>query len=653
MARSISVRPTFFVVLVLTLFWSQISFGQSAREAAALGRAMEEMRSGNWDGAAQLALPSGQAGRDVIEWFRLREGLGTFDESLAFLARNPDWPGLRFLRRKAEANLPFGQRADKVIVFFGDDLPQTGAGSAALAEALSVTGRDDMAASVAKLAWTTQRLSKADENILIKNYGEVLKPLHTERLDMLLWLGRRSEAERMYPRVSEGWQKLAAARLDLRGKKPGVDARIAAVPKALKSDPGLAYERAAWRFGKGRYESAAELLLERDGTEEALGEPQRWSNMRRVLARDAMRDGEGRKAYRLASQHGLTEGSAYADLEWLSGYLALRYLDDADTARRHFRAFRAAVVTPISLGRAGYWEGRAEEALGNDEAAAAAYAFGAEYQTSFYGLLAAERAGIAMDPALTGRAAYPDWESQPFAESSVLKAALLLQRAGERSLAERFMAHLAESLTEEQIGSLADLALELEEPHIALMIAKRAATMGITVPRPYYPVVDIGASNPAVPTELALSIARRESEFDPVVVSGAGARGLMQLMPRTAQQVSGELGIKYTQSRLTSDPVYNARLGVAYLAELLDEFDGNAALSSAGYNAGPSRPRRWINLYGDPRAPDVDPVDWVEHIPFRETRNYVMRVMESLPVYRARLSGDVAPIRLTEELKAR
>ena len=149
------------------------------------------------------------------------------------------------------------------------------------------------------------------------------------------------------------------------------------------------------------------------------------------------------------------------------------------------------------------------------------------------------------------------------------------------------------------------------------------------------------------------SVIRAESNFNPQAVSGAGAMGLMQLMPRTAQQVSGELGIKYTQSRLTSDPVYNARLGVAYLAELLDEFDGNAALSSAGYNAGPSRPRRWINLYGDPRAPDVDPVDWVEHIPFRETRNYVMRVMESLPVYRARLSGDVAPIRLTEELKAR
>ena len=653
MASLLSMRPVFFFVLVLTLFWSQISPAQTAREAAALGQALEEMRSGDWDAARAAARASGQAGQDIIEWHRLRDGQGSFDEVREFLARNGDWPGLPLLRRRSEGALPLGQRSDEVIAFFGADLPQSGAGSVALSEALRVTGRDSLAEAAARHAWVTHRMAAADEDLLLGNYGDVLRELHEDRLDMLLWRGRRSEAERMYPRVSEGWQRLAAARLDLRGKQPGVDARIAAVPAALSADPGLAYERAQWRFGKGRYEGASELLLAREGTVEALGQPQRWANMRRVLARDAMRDGKHRTAYRLASRHGMTEGSAFADLEWLSGYLALRYLNDPATALRHFRSFRAAVVTPISLGRAGYWEGRAEEALGNAEAANTAFGFAAEYQTSFYGLLAAERLGLSLDPALTGQQVYPDWETQAFANSSVLTAALLLQRAGERNLAERFMTHLAESLTEDEIGSLSDLAFELEEPHIALMIAKRAASMGLTIPRPYYPIVDLGAANPAVPQELALSIARRESEFDPVVVSGAGARGLMQLMPRTAQQVSGELGLNYSQGRLTSDPVYNAQLGVAYLAELMDEFSDNAALTSAGYNAGPSRPRRWIELYGDPRSSRVDPVDWVEHIPFRETRNYVMRVMESLPVYRARLTGEVGPIRITDELRAR
>jgi soluble lytic murein transglycosylase len=258
-----------------------------------------------------------------------------------------------------------------------------------------------------------------------------------------------------------------------------------------------------------------------------------------------------------------------------------------------------------------------------------------------------------MDPALTGTTDYGDWRTSDFAQSSVLAAGLLLQKAGERSLAERFLTHLAESLDERGVGQLANLAFELEEPHIALMIAKRAADAGIVVPAAYYPVVDLGAARPGVPPELALAIARRESEFDPVVVSGVGARGLMQLMPATAEEMAGDLGLPYSASRLLSDPAYNATLGVAYLQELIDEFGGNFVLVAAAYNAGPSRPRRWVQDRGDPRSGQIDVIDWIEHVPFTETRNYIMRVMESLPVYRARLSGRTEPLRLSEELVAR
>ncbi|MEO0655742.1 MAG: lytic transglycosylase domain-containing protein, partial [Pseudomonadota bacterium] len=514
-------------------------------------------------------------------------------------------------------------------------------------------GRDSLARDQIIAAWTEYNLSTGDERYLLERYGALLKPHHTARMDRLLWSGQSKAAERMLPRVSDDWQALARARIALRDDKNGVDALIAAVPEELRDHPGLVFERFQWRARKGRNAPAIELALTVPGTENALGEPARWANWRRVLSRWSMRQGEGETAYALASAHGLTEGIHYADLEWLSGYLALTYLEDPERALLHFRRFRIAVSSPISLGRAGYWEGRAHEALGDAENAAMAYAFGAEFQTSFYGLLAAERASLPMDPALTGRMDYPAFAEAPFMSSSVLEAAELLHQAGERSLAERFLTHLAESLDETELGQLADYALSLEDAHVALMIAKRAARAGVVLPHAYFPVVDFGLEELNVPQEMALAIARRESEFDPAVRSGAGAVGLMQVMPRTARAVAQRLDVRFSTKKLQQDPVYNARIGVAYIEELVDQFGPNMMLVAAAYNAGPSRPLRWMREQGDPRDAEVDAIDWIEHIQFRETRNYVMRVMESLPVYRARISGETADIRLSDELKLR
>jgi soluble lytic murein transglycosylase len=287
---------------------------------------------------------------------------------------------------------------------------------------------------------------------------------------------------------------------------------------------------------------------------------------------------------------------------------------------------------------------------GDEESARLAYAFGAEYQTSFYGLLAAEKAGLPMDPELTGAETYPDWRATSFAQGSVFAAARLFIAAGERNLAEQFLRHLTESLPREEIGSLGAFLASVDEPHLAVMVGKQAAQQGIVVTSAYYPVVDLGVANMPVPLELALAIARRESEFDPVVTSGVGARGLMQLMPGTAKDVARSLDLPYSRDRLLTDPVYNARLGTAYLDELMATFDGNPIMVSAGYNAGPGRPLRWMSERGDPRRGQIDIIDWIEHIPFDETRNYVMRVAESLPVYRARLSGRVEPLRMMAEL---
>jgi soluble lytic murein transglycosylase len=650
MKATLSTPTRLLAVLVAVLVTAASVPAQTTRESEALSRALTEVRSGDWDAARASARGAGEIGVDIIEWHRLRGGQGSFDEVMDFLDRRPDWPGLAYLRERSEGAVPFGDRWEDVLAFFDGDPPQTGSGSTALIGAYIAAGRDSDAEAQAVLAWRSQALSEADEQVLLGRYGELLRPHHAPRLDMLLWRGQRPGAERMYRHVDEGWRALGRARLALRADQPGVDGLIAAVPETLTDHPGLSFERMQWRARKGRNADAIELFLGREGTVATLGDPERWGNWRRVLARWAMREGDARNAYRLASSHGLVTGSDYADLEWLSGYIALTYLDDAERALRHFQKFRLAVETPISLGRAGYWEGRAYEALGETDMAQIAYAFGGEYQTSFYGLLAAERAGLPMDPALTGTEDVGDWRTSSFADSSVLAAGLLLQKAGEISLAERFLTHLAESLDARGAAQLANVAFELEEPHIALMIAKRAADGGIVAPAAYYPVVDLGAADPRVPPELALAIARRESEFDPGVVSGVGARGLMQLMPATAEEVAGKLGLPYSAGRLLSDPRYNSTLGVAYLAELMEAFDGNIVLVSAAYNAGPSRPRRWIAERGDPRSGEIDVVDWIEHIPFRETRNYVMRVMESLPVYRARLSGQVEPLRLSREL---
>ncbi len=610
--------------------------------AAHLGRAMDWMRDGDFTSALAAAEKAGPLARDIIEWHRLRVGGGRFDEVQDFLERRADWPGLPYLRRRSEGSVPFGSRPREVVAYFRAHSPQTGPGSVALVSALAQLDDRAGAEAAAVRAWTTQEIGPTGERVLLEAYGELLADHHETRIDMLLWDGKRSAVDRMLPLVSDDWEKLAAARLGLRARANGVDALVEAVPNSLQDNPGLLFERFKWRARKGRNDDALEIALGREGTLASLGQPEKWGSWRRSLGRALMRDGRTEQAYKLTSAHGLTTGRDYADLEWLSGYLALTYLDDPETALSHFQRFRADVATPISLGRAGYWEGRAWQALGNTEAAQTAYAFGAEWQTSFYGLLAADAAGLSRDPALTGAETYPELGTTSSADSSVLKAALLLLRAGERSLGERFITHLVESLPADEAGALGDLMLAMDEPHIAVMIGKRAATQAVVLPRAYFPLVDLGASAEGVDTSMALAIARRESEFDPVVTSGAGARGLMQLMPATAREVAGALDIPYSSRRLTDDPVYNATLGTTYLSWLSDEFGANPIFMAGAYNAGPSRIWRWMADRGDPTTGDVETmVDWIEHIPFRETRNYVMRVSESLPIYRARLSGEV------------
>lgn len=615
-----------------------------------LERAMDLMREGNWAAAQIEARGDGQAALDVILWHYLRAGLGSPREVQDFLSRNPDWPGLPYLREKSEGAMTSAS-AEAIRAFYADHVPETGAGALSLARALLTADDREAANAVILEAWRRLPLTTEEHAAFLSAYGPLLAPHHTERLDVMLWNGWDSNARAMLPVVGEDWRALAEARMALRADAPGVDTRIEAVPAALSADAGLAYERFAWRVRKARTADAVELLLARSSSPETLGRPDIWARQRDDLVRRLMWDQQYQTAYEVASGHHLTEGSSFADLEWLAGYLSLRFLDAPERAAGHFRALRGGVDSPISLGRAGYWLGRALEASGDAEGAAKAFEFGAQYQTSFYGLLAAEAGGLPPDPLLSGTEVFPDWRDASFTRSSVFTAAILLLDAEEKVLAERFLTHLAESLDRQQIGQMGQMLEDLNLPHVQVMLGKRAAQYGHEVHAPYYALHRVAELEHPVPTELVLAIARRESEFDPGVISPVGARGLMQVMPRTAQEVAGWLDVEYSESKLLTDPIYNAVLGATYLERLAEQFNGNAVMIAAGYNAGPSRPERWMQERGDPRRGDMDVIDWIEHIPFTETRNYVMRVTESLPIYRARLGRDPHPVPFSEELK--
>ena len=620
-----------------------------AGEVAGLRTALAAAGAEDW--AAATAAAEGQVSDDIVEWLRLRSGEGQLDEYEAFLQRRPDWPGLGLLREKGEAAVARSTSAERVLAWFNGGQPETVEGSFALIRAYTALGQTDAARAEAVRAWLALSFTAEQEAALLEAYPKALAQVNETRLDRLLWDGEATEAARMLPRVGADWRKLAEARIALREESPGVDAKLKAVPAALSNNPGLAYERFIWRMRKDRYEEAATLIVDSSSSAETLGRPEDWAERRALLARRLLRDGDPRMAYRAAASHHLAGGSDYADLEFIAGFVALRHLGDAQAGLDHFRRLTAAVSTPISLARGAYWEGRALDKLGQTDAARAAFARAAQNHTAYYGLLAAERQGMPLDPEILGRQQYPDWQTASFADSSVLQAAILLQQAGDRALAKRFLLHLAEGLNAQELGQLGDMALSLDEPHFAVLIGKQAAERGIILPRVYYPVTDLVPDGLAVSRALALSIARRESEFDPGVISPAGARGLMQVMPETARMMATKLGKGFDRARLTSDPAYNAALGSEYLKQLLEEFGPSIALIASGYNAGPGRPRAWVEQFGDPRRDDVDVVDWVEMIPFSETRTYVMRVAESVVIYRAKLKGEAGPIDITGELK--
>jgi soluble lytic murein transglycosylase len=607
------------------------------RAAGAIGALTAALAAGDAARAAELVRLAGPVGARIAEWRHLRSSSTDLAAMEAFLVAHPHWPQLEQIQRRAEGLL--AERTDaEVLAFFAARAPMSTGGWVRLAVALAAAGALDGAAAIARRLWVETPLTEGEFQALIERFGAQLADLHEARLEAMLWAGLADEARRLIPRVSPGAARLAEARLALQTGAAGVDARLEAVPADRRDDPGLAYDRFVFRLRANRLDEAAALLAARPV--EALGRPEAWAAGRQRLARRAFLAGDHALAYALAAPHGLIDGPVMVDLEWLAGYVALRHLNRPEVARRHFARLRDRVSSPISLARGAYWEGLAYEALGQPEQARAAFDFAAGYQTAFYGQLAAERLGLPLDAALVRPPPNPDWRDTRLRDSDLLAAAILLHQAGEWHEARRFVTHLARGLDDAaELGALADLWLARGEPNFALNIAKIAVQNGHVLMPAYFPLTGLERMDLPAPPDLVLAVARRESEFDPTVISHADARGLMQVLPATGRLTARRLGLAFDEARLTADPAYNALLGAAYLDEMIDRF-GAYSLVAAAYNAGPGRPARWIAEFGDPRDPAIDPVDWVERIPFTETRNYVMRVLEAVVIYRAILTGE-------------
>lgn len=605
--------------------------------------------AGHWSRAHKLAddakatLPA-----KVIDWLEMTSpgNLRSFEEIAAFHDENPDWPYSYLLRRRAEEAMTDATADNRVLKWFATHKPLTTDGRVRLIAALMARGKTDAAQALIRETWIEGSFGATQEKQFLRTYRKYLTEKdHVERLDRLLWDGNYVQARRAVRLVDKGHQHLAMARISLRAFSGGVDWHIDQVPASLEKDLGLKYERVRWRRRKDRDDDAYELLKTVPANAPYA---EMWWTERAIIARRYLEKGYVSEAYRLAAANGLTEGAQFAEAEWLAGWIALRFLKEPKQALFHFERLRKAVNYPISKSRAAYWAGRAASDSGDRKAANAYFLEASEHDTTYYGQLAAARLGRSIVlPTIEVRPTPKDVAA--FEKDERVNAIVMLNQIGAADYIQPFIDALVDNDRIISHEMTAKLALEIGRKDLAVRAARKAYLAGAALPSIAYPVMDMPNGRPE--QALLHAIARQESNFDHKAVSHAGALGLMQLMPSTAKEVARHLQIGFSRGKLTEEPEYNVRLGSAYLGQMLERFDGSYILAIASYNAGPGAAARWVRDYGDPRNGNVDPIDWVEMIPYRETRNYVQRVMENLQVYRARLGESMIAEAIVKDLK--
>lgn len=574
----------------------------------------------------------------LLQWYRLlRYGdRQDFSEISAFLEENPNWPGQITLRRSAEKVMPEGMPPQARVNWFQKYSPLSGQAALNYARAIAFTASAERLEEVVRRLWRETNFSHSHEEAFYQEFASHLtRSDHVARVERQTRDGQEQPALRTAAHLGSGYQQLVTAQIRLVRQQAGVDDAIRAVPKNLQNHDGLLYERARWRMRKNRIYEALPLLQDHDASQ-GTASNERWWPLKHWAARDLLEDGHAREAYELASSHGLHSGVGFAEGEFLAGWIALRFLNRPSDAYRHFERLHEGVTTEISRSRGAYWAGRAADALGNQQLAHKWFSTAAQLNNNYYGQLAVAETSLSRGNQ-EGTPAVSSERRKSFQRGELQRAIEILDSVERDDLADYFFSSLLRNAeTASDYRLVADMGMKRGRVDQAVRTARRAAYNGVMMPDYLYPVPAwIDENDPLAPILLALM--RQESNFDISAVSHAGARGVMQVMPGTAQQVADKMNIAYQASRLTTDPRYNIRLGRNYLEEMLERYRGYLPLVLAAYNAGPHRANDWIERFGDPRHPNIDAVDWVEQISFKETRNYVQRVSEAVVVYRRKL----------------
>jgi len=610
---------------------------------------------------------SDPVGRKLADWIRLRAGLGNAPEYEAFLRDNPLWPSRAVMNsRLEEALFVAGGSSNAIKSHFANSPPQTGAGYAALASAYLAEGNTEKARSLAAKAWREMTIPEKLQKGFLARFGNLLTPAdHKWRFDRLVtddvrYAGNRAErvafARRVIPLLPKSEQKKATARLAVFDKAKNAHALMSALSAHGKGDTGLIFHREQMLRRAGKIEEASELILSVPPDPKKIADLDEWWAERRELAYGALKLGKMRLAYNLVKNAGPLTVNPLKEQTFMAGWIAFRYLANLSAAEKHFADMAAAADGPLSHSKAEYWLGRVAAARGNKAAAMKHYRRAAQNPDTFHGLLAMQmlqpnRTSLEITPP-----AYPTASQiKNFISLDASKALVLAAKAKLSRLYTRiFLVALHAALpSEAEAGMVAYVAQELGDPQMSLRIGKVAVAKGQNLLTYAYPVSSFPSYKPLRnPPELALllGLARQETEFDSGIVSGAGAKGLLQIMPGTARHVCHDYKITCHLSRLVSDKRYNVTLASAYIADRMDDFGGSYVLGLAGYNAGPGRARQWIKENGDPRDPNVDVIDWIERIPIRETRDYVTKVLTNIQIYRARLGDTKNALRLQQDL---
>lgn len=630
-----------------------VTTGAADRER--MRRAFAAVDAGRWE-AAHAAAAGHAVGAKIIRWLDIQRpggGYG-FDATAQFLADNPDWPLPEILLRRAEEQIAAVGDDRRVRDWFGSRKPITSFGAIRLAEALDRGGDKTAAAALARETWIAMPLTDRQEQELPQRFaGAIGARERWLRLDRLIWERRLGEAQRLLPLIDAGRRALAETRIKLAREADDAPDAVARLPAETAKDPGLAYERARFNRRQG-FDDAALAIHRQAGGD--LGRPDIWWRERELIVRRMLREGREREAYDLARRHGTRpeHGQAHAEAMFLTGWIALRRLNDPAAALPSFAGLFAAARFPVTQARGAYWAGRAAEAAGDAAIARDWYLRATRYDVTYYGQLALLRLPEETRPPIAGVATLSSEERAQFDRSELVRAARLLADVEEHDRVKHFVRRLVDvAETPGHHRAASQLAMGLGRPDLAVSAAKRSAQRaGVMIADEGWPTIRVPDGDRPEPA-LVLATIRQESAFEADAVSHAGARGLMQLMPATARMVASKLGRgDHSLPKLIADPGYNMLLGRTYLAGLLDDYNGSHFLALAAYNAGPGRAAQWIRDNGDPRATNIDPIDWVELISIEETRNYVQRVTENLNVYRRKLGSRTWFSQMEREFKA-